>query len=174
MSSRQNWDSDYSNLDQTVVGNNNGHTSIDNVGMPNLNISTAIPAPLNTTFEFYLPLPNGRIYYVTYTELSTLEIARHLNHRIDLSHIPDDQLSHHHNIHSFIRQQFLQPVDYQQQNNIQQQRCFDSQLTPQIYSDNTVYNAASIPPNETIFDDIRDTSDSGYDGIQGNNNSQQQ
>ena len=134
--------------------------------MPNLNTSTAIPAPQNTTFEFYLPLPNGRIYYVTYTELSTLEIARHLNNRIDLSHIPDDQLSHHHNLHSFIQQQFLQPVDYQQQNNIQQQQCFDSQPTPQVYSDNTVYNEVSIPSNEAISDDIWNT---GYDEIQGNN-----
>ena len=174
MSSRQNWDSDYSNLDQTVVGNNNGHTSIDNVGMPNLNTSTAIPAPQNTIYEVYLPLSNGSICYVTYTVLSTLEISRHLNNRIDLSHIPDDQLSHHHNIHSFIQQQFLQqPVDYQQ-NDIQQQQCFDSQPTPQIYSDNTVYNAVSIPSNGAISDYIHDTSDSGYDGIQGNNNSQQQ
>ena len=55
MSSRQNGDSDYSNLDQTgntLVGNSNEvdlqhtGTSIDNVGMPNLNISTAIPASI--------------------------------------------------------------------------------------------------------------------------------
>ena len=164
MSSRQNWDSDYSNLEQTVVGNNNGHTSIDNVGMPNLNTSTAIPAPQNTIYEVYLPLPNGSICYVTYTVLSTLEISRLLNNRIDLSHIPDDQLSHHHNIHSFVQQQFLQqPVDYQQ-NDIQQQQCFDSQ-PPQIYSDNTVYNEVSIPSNEAISDDIWNT---GYDEIQGN------
>src|SRR4051794_23892452 len=132
MSSRENGDSDYSNLDQTrdtLVGNNNEvdiQLSIDNVEMSNQNTYTVAPAPRNTTFEFYLPFPTGRILYVTYTELNTFEIASLLNNRVDLTHIPDDQLSHHHNIHSFIRQQFLQqPVDHQQ-NNIQQQY-FDSQ-----------------------------------------------
>src|SRR4051794_38752207 len=120
MTSKQNGDSDYSNLDQnrdTFVDNNNEvdfQPSVDNVEMSNRDSYTGAPVPRNITFEFYLPLPTGRILYVTYTELDALEIASLLNNRVDLTHIPDDQLSHHHNIHSFIRQQFQQQsVDYQ-------------------------------------------------------------
>jgi hypothetical protein len=171
MSSRQNCGPDYSNLDQTrnvLVGNNDTiNTSIENVmGMSNLNTNTVVLVPQNTTFEVYLPL-NGRIYHVTYTELNLLGIASHLNNRIDLSQVPDDQLTHHHNIQSFIQQQFLQQhVGYHQQNDIQQQY-FDTQPTPYP---NNAYNAVSVPSNEaTTSDDIRDM---GYDRIRGNNNSQ--
>ena len=66
MSSRPNVISDYSNLDQTA------------------NTFAVAPTLRNAIFEFYLPLPNGRI---TYTELDSLEIARLLNNRIDLSHV---------------------------------------------------------------------------------------
>ena len=162
MSSRQDSDSDYSNLNHTgntLVGNNDEiNTSIENMmGMSNLNTNTVALVPQNTTFEAYIPL-NGRIYYVTYTELSLLGIARHLNNRIDLSQVPDDQLMHHHNIQSFIQQQFLQQhVDNNQQNNIQQQY-FDIQPT----YPNNVYNAVSVSSNEatTSADNIQDT---GYD-----------
>jgi hypothetical protein len=171
MSSQQDSDSDYSNLNltgNTLVGNNDGiNTSIENMmGMSNLNTNTVVLVPQNTTFEVYLPL-NGRIYHVTYTELNLIGIARHLNSRLDLSQVPDDQLTHHHNIQSFIQQQFLQQhVDYNQQNNIQQQY-FDTQPTPYP---NNAYNAVSAPSNEaTTSDDIQDT---GYDRIQGNSNAQ--
>jgi hypothetical protein len=137
MSSRPNVISDYSNLDQTA------------------NTFAVAPTLRNAIFEFYLPLPNGRI---TYTELDSLEIARLLNNRIDLSHVPDDQLPRHHNIQSFIQQQFLQqPIDYQQ-NNVQQQY-FDIQPT-QVYSHD--HNTASIPTNETISDDIREVNNKNF------------
>ncbi|PKK63847.1 hypothetical protein RhiirC2_788330 [Rhizophagus irregularis] len=61
-------------------------------------INNTTSAPQNITFEFYLSLPNDtRIYHVTYTELNSMEIARLLNNRIDLSHIPDHQLPFHYN-----------------------------------------------------------------------------
>jgi hypothetical protein len=155
MSSQQN--SNNSNLDQNgpFSGNSNGvdiqQTSIDNVYA-----NTVAPAPQNTTFEVYLPL-DGHIYYITYTKLNILEIARLLNNRVDLSHIPDDQFPQHHVIQSLIQQQVpQQPADYQQQ-----QQYF-GQSTSHVYSNDNTYDAAS---NGATFDDVRDT---GYD--RSNNN----
>ncbi|RIA83284.1 hypothetical protein C1645_786776, partial [Glomus cerebriforme] len=59
------------NSEQTIQ-----HNSINNVGMPNTIINTAIPAPQNATFGFYFPF-DSRIYYITYQyiELHPLENA---------------------------------------------------------------------------------------------------
>ena len=67
MTSRQDRDySDYSNfLDQTE----------NPLGMSNPNTHNVAPVPQNTTYGFYLPL-DGRLYYITYTELPLFEIAR--------------------------------------------------------------------------------------------------
>jgi hypothetical protein len=131
-----------------IVDNNFQHNSTNNVD--NVGTSVTNLAPQNITYEFYLPLPNeGRIYYVTYTELDTLEIARHLNNRIDLSHIPNNQFSRHYNIQSLIHQQFQQvqqPVN-------QQQQSFNNMT--QVYSN---YNDS----NENITDNMQDT---GYDEV---------
>lgn len=54
----------------------NNNLQNNNVEMSNatLNIST-IPAPQDSVFEFYLPLPNDTIYHITYqfTKLHSLE-----------------------------------------------------------------------------------------------------
>jgi hypothetical protein len=143
-------------MDQTTplqFLDNNNNLQNNNVEMSNetLNIST-IPAPQNTVFEFYLPLPNDTIYHITYqfTKLRSLEIARRLNNGINLSHITDYQLPHHHHIHSLIKQQILHPVDYQSQP-------FDT-MTPQTCADvdDNVNNATL---------NTYDTQDTVYDGI---------
>jgi hypothetical protein len=121
-----------------IVENNNEHNFQDtsDFGMSNTNISTSqtsttAPTPQNITFEFYLPLPNDtRIYHVTYTELNSTEIARLLNNRINLSHIPVHHFPHHFNVQTLIRQQIVQqPVDLPQ-NMIQS------------FSDNNTYNTS--------------------------------
>ncbi|CAB4393581.1 unnamed protein product [Rhizophagus irregularis] len=60
------------------------------------------------TFEFYLALPNDTIIYVTYTKLSQIEIAQHLNNKINLSHIPNNQFSHHYYVQNLIQRQIIQ------------------------------------------------------------------
>ncbi|GBC09124.1 hypothetical protein RclHR1_08610011 [Rhizophagus clarus] len=157
-------------MDQT--GNNYEniqHTSTNNVGISNMNlnalhinnINSATPASQNVTFEFYCPLPNDtRIYHVTYqfTELHPLENARLLNDRINLSHIPDYQLQHHHNVRSLIQQQIQQQVQQpivHQRNNTQQQS-FDTIQPSQVYSNNNTYDTTSIPTNGTVSYDIQD------------------
>ena len=159
---------DYSNLQTEnsfvplqIPNNNNElnnvqHTSINNVGMSN----PTLHIHQNTTFEFYLPLPNDtRVYHVTYTELNSFDIARRLNNNINLSHIADYHLPHHHNIQSLIQQlihqqvqqQVQQPVESQiYQPNSTQHQSFDTMRTSH---DNNIYNAASSEP----ISDNRDT-----------------
>ncbi|PKY58340.1 hypothetical protein RhiirA4_480172 [Rhizophagus irregularis] len=156
-----------------ILNNNNNeniqHTSTNDVGISNMslnalhNINIATPAPQNVTFEFYFPLPNDtRICHVTYqyTELHPLENARRLNDKINLSHIPDYQLSHHYNLQSLIQQQIQQqqlqhPV--YQQNDIQQQSLDTTQSTSQVYSNNDTYsNTASILVNGTVSYSMQD------------------
>ncbi|CAB4387590.1 unnamed protein product [Rhizophagus irregularis] len=87
---------------------------------------------------------------MTLSTLRSLEIARRLNNGINLSHIIDCQLPHHHHIHSLIKQQILHPVDYQSQP-------FDT-MTPQTCADvdDNVNNATL---------NTYDTQDTVYDGI---------
>src|SRR5436190_19797123 len=110
---------------QIIDNNNENFQHTSNVGMSNMILdtnTTAPAAPQNTTFQFYLPLPNDtRVYHVTYRELDSSEIAQFLNNSINLSHIPYYQFPHHYNLQSLIQQRIVQPpVDYQQ-NTIQQQ-----------------------------------------------------
>ncbi|PKK69672.1 hypothetical protein RhiirC2_866607 [Rhizophagus irregularis] len=125
---------DYSNLSMGQIRNNF------------INNSNAIaPAPQNITFEFYLPLPNNtRIYHVTYTELNSTEIARLLNNRIDLSHIPNHRLPYHYNVQHLIRQQITIP-----------QQSFDTmnvQPIYQEYSDNNAFDLSLILPIQQSVD----------------------
>ncbi|GBB84156.1 hypothetical protein RclHR1_01080012 [Rhizophagus clarus] len=87
-----------------ILNNNNNdqQTFVNTVRMPNtFIIDTTTPTFQNDTFEFYLSLPNDtRIYYITYTELHQLEIARLLNNSINLSRIPDHQFPNHYNTDS--------------------------------------------------------------------------
>ena len=58
--------------DNNLSNNNNELNTLIN--------DTHTPPPQQNTFEFYLPLPNDMlIYYVTYTELHSFEIAQLLN-----------------------------------------------------------------------------------------------
>ncbi|GBB83876.1 hypothetical protein RclHR1_10540002 [Rhizophagus clarus] len=112
------------------------------------NTITTDPALQNNTFEFYLPLPNDIcIYHITYTELNSIEIARLLNNRIDLSHIPNHQFPYHYNVQHLIRQQIIQQSVVSQQSTILQQS-FDTidnnQSIFQEYSDNSAYDTSSI------------------------------
>jgi hypothetical protein len=152
---------DYSNL---PIGNNNNNENFQNIPNPNTkldnlyinNTNMTAPSPQNNTFEFYFPLPNDRIYHVTYTELNSTEIVRLLNNRIDLSHIPNHRLPYHYNVQHLIRQQFVQQsIDYQQ-NTISQQS-FDTQTIFQKYSDNNAYDASSIPLVQQPVDNQQDT-----------------
>ncbi|RGB28565.1 hypothetical protein C1646_673141 [Rhizophagus diaphanus] len=143
--------------------NNNQQTSINNTGISNtFIINTLTPTLQNDTFEFYFPLQNDtRIYYVTYTELHPLENARLLNNNINLSRIPYQQLPHHYDIQSLIRQLIQQQVQQPvyQQNNVQEQ-FIDTTIQPtsQVYSDNNAYNnAASNSVSGTVSDNTQDT-----------------
>ncbi|GBB89013.1 hypothetical protein RclHR1_15650001 [Rhizophagus clarus] len=104
-------------------------------------------------FEFYLPLPND-IYHITYTELNSIEIARLLNNRIDLSHVSNHSNQYHCNVQNLIQQQnFQQPVGYQQ--DIVPQQSFDTmhiQPTFQEYSDDNIYDISSVPPIQRPVD----------------------
>lgn len=85
------------NLPSQILDNNVQYTSIYNIGMPNTD--AAVPVLQNTTFGFYLPLPNDtRIYYVACIELNSLEIAQLLNNSSINSRTSDYQLPHHHNV----------------------------------------------------------------------------
>jgi hypothetical protein len=127
-------------VDQPVNSSVSMQIPNNNIGISNSN---------NNVFEFYLPLPNdNRIYRVTYTELNSFEIARRLNNDIDISHIPDSQLSHHQNVQHFIRHQIHQRVQQRVYQPQQQSHYFDTMLNPQVdmmalnsqvHSDN-VYN----------------------------------
>lgn len=86
---------------------------ISDVGMSNINQNNFPVDPVTSesekTFEFYLVLPNDtRIFNVTYTELSQLEIAQRLNNNINLSHIPDYQFRHHYYVQNLIQGQIIQ------------------------------------------------------------------
>ncbi|PKY58992.1 hypothetical protein RhiirA4_481379 [Rhizophagus irregularis] len=125
-------------------------------GVSNLNRShITIPAPHNTTFEFYFHLPNDtRIYRVTYSELNLSENVQLLNNGIN--RIPDYLLPHHYNVQSLIQQQIQQQVQHSivyQQNRIQSQP-FD---TFQVYSNNDIYNTALTSVNGNISYDMQDT-----------------
>ncbi|CAB4373336.1 unnamed protein product [Rhizophagus irregularis] len=126
---------------------------MDQTGNNFNNTNTIVPTPQNNTFEFYLPLPNDtRIYYVTYTELNSTEIARLLNNRIDLSYIPDHQLPYHYNVHRLIREEIGQQSVGYQQNTISQQS-FDTMIIQpnfQEYSDNNAYDVSSSIPQDAI------------------------
>ncbi|CAB4414295.1 unnamed protein product [Rhizophagus irregularis] len=106
----------------------------------------------NRKFEFYLPLPNDvYIYHVTYTELSTTEIAQFLNNRIDLSHIPSHRLPYHYNVQHLIRQE----IGKGSVGSIPQQSfdTLDIQRNVQEYSDNTnAYDISSISPIQQPVD----------------------
>src|ERR1041384_2460698 len=94
------------------------------------------------TFEFYLPVPNDtRIYRVRYTALRLFEVARLLNNCIDLSHISDNQLSHHYDVQSLIQQQIRQ--------NLVESQIYQQIGTQQLsfYSDSSIYNTTLIPSN---------------------------
>ncbi|GBC08970.1 hypothetical protein RclHR1_08510006 [Rhizophagus clarus] len=133
------------------------------------NTDTTAPEPQNNTFEFYLPLPNNtRIYYVTYTELNSIEIARLLNNRIDLSHVPNHQLPYHYNVQHLIRQQIVprqqQIVGYQQ-NTISRQYydTMDNHPISQEYSNNNAYN---VPHIQQPVDYQQDTDTTDFINIQ--------
>ncbi|CAB4444597.1 unnamed protein product [Rhizophagus irregularis] len=150
------------------INDNIQHISTNDVGISNMslnalhNVNIATPAPQNVTFEFYFSLPNDtRIYHVTfqYTELHPLENARLLNDRINLSHIPDYQLSHHYNLQFLIQQQIQQQVQHHiyQQNDIQQQSFNNIQSTSQeVYSNNDTYS------NGTVSYNMQDTRNTGF------------
>jgi hypothetical protein len=130
--------------------------AMDQTGNNFNNTNTIVPTPQNNTFEFYLPLPNDtRIYYVTYTELNSTEIARLLNNRIDLSYIPDHQLPYHYNVHRLIREEIGQQSVGYQQNIIPQQSSDTMIIQPnfQEYSD----NPSSIPPIQQSVDYQQDS-----------------
>ncbi|PKY46263.1 hypothetical protein RhiirA4_461086 [Rhizophagus irregularis] len=120
-------------------------------------INNTTSAPQNITFEFYLPLPNDtRIYHVTYTELNSKEIARLLNNRIDLSHIPDHQLPFHYNVHHLIRQQIVQQFVGYQQNTIPQQSFDNIDIQP-IFQEYSGDNAYDISPIQQLLNYQQDT-----------------
>ncbi|RIA85437.1 hypothetical protein C1645_781829 [Glomus cerebriforme] len=150
---------------QIVDNNNESQISNNNINMSNTNldtsyINTATPPSQNTsniTYEFYLPLPNDtRIFYVTYTELDSLEVARLLNNRINIS-------SHNSNIHSLIQQLICQDQQHQQHN--VQQQTFDN-TTSQIYLNNEAYNAASAPSTGITTINNHDMQVTGYNDVQ--------
>ncbi|CAB4493037.1 hypothetical protein RhiirA5_419288 [Rhizophagus irregularis] len=130
--------------------------SIGQTGNNSINNSNSIsPAPQNNTSEFYLPLPNDtRIYHVTYTELTSTEIARRLNNGIDLSNIPNHRLPYHNNVQRLIMQEIIQQsVDYQQ-NTIPRQS-FDTMDIQPIFKehpDDNAYDASSIPSIQQSLD----------------------
>ncbi|RGB41665.1 hypothetical protein C1646_751833 [Rhizophagus diaphanus] len=99
-------------------------------------------------------LPNDVIVYrVTYSELNPSENVQLLNNGINLSHIPDYQLSHHYNLQSQIRQQIQQQVQHPiiyRQNSIQQQSFDTTQPTSQVCA---TYNTAT---NRTVSYDMQD------------------
>ncbi|GBC09212.1 hypothetical protein RclHR1_00870003 [Rhizophagus clarus] len=124
------------------------------------NTNTTPPTLQNNTFEFYLPLPNDtRIYHITYTELNSTEVARLLNNRIDLSHIPDHRFPYHYNVQHLIRQQIGQQSVGYQQNTIPRQSSDTMNIQPifQEYSDNSTYNVSSIPLIQQPVDYKQDT-----------------
>ncbi|PKK61869.1 hypothetical protein RhiirC2_815941 [Rhizophagus irregularis] len=122
---------DYSNLSIGQTGNNFINNSND-----------IAPASQNNTFEFYLPLPNDtRIYHVIYTELNSTEIARLLNNRIDLSHIPNHRLPYHYNVQHIIRQQITIP-----------QQSFDTMDVQPIYQEYSACDVSLILPIQQPVD----------------------
>ncbi|RIA97129.1 hypothetical protein C1645_314545 [Glomus cerebriforme] len=138
------------------IADNNNFQQTSNVNMPNTNSTilhdNTVAPPQNTTFEFYLPLPNDtRVYYVTYTELDSLEIARRLNNGMNngMNISP-----FHYNIQSLIHQLIHQI----QQQNIQQQSFDNISQMSQMYVDNNAHNTASV---ETISVDNHDMQDAG-------------
>lgn len=166
-------------MDQTnfVPSNiNDNNENFQHASNPNINLDTSqissnnmtTPPLQNITYEFYFPVPNDtRVYHVTYTELNSIEIARRLNDRIDLSHLLNHQFPYHYYIQHSIRQQIVQQSGGYQQNIIPQQT-FDTmniQPTFQEYSNNNAYDAAPVPPNSS-----EDTI--GYNGVQLNQNNQ--
>jgi hypothetical protein len=164
MNSNNHLAQDYSNVqtgnnfDFSQIPNNNNNNN--NLGISNTNNAGFH----NDTFVFYLALPNDtRVYYVTYTELQSLETARLLNNGINLSHIPDDQFSHHHKIQTGIQQQVVQ-----RQVHRPQQQSFDTmnigiQPTSQVYSDDNTYNVDTIFPDGSIS--VVNMQDTGHDRI---------
>src|SRR6266498_2937096 len=144
------------NINENFQHTSNVRTSNTILGTLHTNTTTpAPPTPQNTTFEFYLPLPNDtRIYHVTYRELDSLEIGQLLNNSINLSHVPYYQFPHHYNVQSLIQQRIVQPpIDYQQ-STVQQQSFDTMRIQPvfQEYSGNNAYDAtlnSPIPPNGT-------------------------
>ncbi|CAG8576883.1 uncharacterized protein OCT59_026911 [Rhizophagus irregularis] len=117
------------------------------------NTNTTTPAPQNITLEFYFTSPDGtRIYHVTYTELNLTETARHLNSRIDLSRIPDHQLTYHYNVQHSIRQQIVQRSVIPQS--------FDTMVIQPIsqeYPNDNAYDVSSISPIQQPVDYQQDT-----------------
>ncbi|CAI2165585.1 8645_t:CDS:1 [Funneliformis geosporum] len=145
-------------------------TSINNVDFSNVNnenslhVHGSVPVTQNVTYEFYLPTGDARVYLVTYTELSTHEIARRLNSRVNLSHIPEYQFPYHYNLQSLIHQQIQQQV--QQTGNYQRDNNSDAMMiqpTTQAYSENHIFNASTIPSSEVVSDTIQVTPDIGSD-----------
>ena len=69
------------------------------------------------------------------------EVARLLNNCIDLSHISDNQLSHHYDVQSLIQQQIRQ--------NLVESQIYQQIGTQQLsfYSDSSIYNTTLIPSN---------------------------
>ncbi|CAB4482574.1 hypothetical protein RhiirA5_476215 [Rhizophagus irregularis] len=127
---------DYSNLSIGQTGNNFINNSND-----------IAPASQNNTFEFYLPLPNDtHIYHVIYTELNSTEIARLLNNRIDLSHIPNHRLPYHYNVQHIIRQQITIP-----------QQSFDTMDVQPIYQGYSACDVSLILPIQQPVDYQQDT-----------------
>jgi hypothetical protein len=155
---------DYINLPMDQTGNNfvpsiieNNYENFQCASNPNINnSSTTALSPQNNTFEFYLSLPNDRIYHVAYTELNSTEITQLLNNRIDLSHIPNHRLPYHYNVQYLIRQQFVQQsVDY----TILQQSLdtINVQTNFQEYSNDNAYDASLISPVQQPVDYQQDT-----------------
>ncbi|PKK69237.1 hypothetical protein RhiirC2_781250 [Rhizophagus irregularis] len=144
-----------SSVSQQILNNNINdniqHISTNDVGISNMSLNAlhnvATSAPQNVTFEFYFPLPNDT------------QNARLLNDRINLSHIPDYQLSHHYNLQFLIQQQIQQQVQnpIYQQNDIQQQSFNNTQSTSQeVYSNNDTYS------NGTVSYNMQDTRNTGF------------
>ncbi|RGB30958.1 hypothetical protein C1646_764664 [Rhizophagus diaphanus] len=70
--------------------------SSDTMSHHNHRVNTA--ASGSETFEFYFPLPNGRFYFVTYTELNLYDIAQRLNNGINGIYTPNHQSPHLQNL----------------------------------------------------------------------------
>ncbi|CAG8439540.1 13999_t:CDS:2 [Funneliformis caledonium] len=138
---------DEQNVQRTSINNVDEFSNIRNE--TSLHVHDTVPVNQNFTYEFYLPTNDARIYHVTYTELPTHEIARRLNSRINLSHVPEFQFPYHYNIQSLIHQR------------IQQQ--LQQTTTSQAYSENPIYNEASTPSSEVVSDIMQDTQDMGCD-----------